>query len=230
MAPRACAARTTAAETSPWCSASTSAPSSARAAAAPARASPAAPPPRRAATTTRGHGTFADAVAVLGVADRRAARSGASLGERRRRRRVVVRRDERPLLEPVRAHARDDVPLDPGRLHVDLDADRRVARGTRARRRGGGPSRARASMAEQQAGADVELHGVRAGLDRRRERLDRVLGRERRGAAVADHERAAVAAAHDHGRARRTIASSRGAVRCRTSSGSRARRSARRRR
>ena len=53
-------------------------------------------------------------------------------------------------------------------------------------------------MTEQEAGPDVELDRVGAGLDRRRERLDAVLRRDRRRAAMADHERPAVAPADDH--------------------------------
>ena len=70
-------------------------------------------------------------------------------------------------------------------------------------------------MPEQQSRPDVELDRVGACLDRRGERLDRVLGRERRGAAVPDHERAAFAPADDHagplpvGRHRRDIAARR---------------------
>ena len=53
-------------------------------------------------------------------------------------------------------------------------------------------------MPDHEALADVELDQVGAGRHRRRERFERVLGRLRRRAAVADHERAAARMAQIH--------------------------------
>ena len=127
-------------------------------------------------------------------------------GERERRRQVG------PLLEPVPAQRVQHSVLVSGRLHVEVQPDVVAAEELEGVVEGElvlGELLER--MAEAKAGRDVELDDVDPGGDRRLQRSERVLRRERCRPAVPDHERPAGLGSEEvHVRRSTTIAQSSG--------------------
>src|SRR5918995_1166777 len=128
-------------------------------------------------------------------------------------RRVVEGADERLLEEPVPPHRVCDARLEAALLEVDVRPDARLAEEReRVVERRPVPRQLERRVRQDEVAPvldHVELHVVDADVDRRTQRLQRVLRRERSRATVADSQRATVTPEERHGRVGSGVSSSR---------------------